>query len=139
MAFDDLTFERVRRETDAVASLLAAAEEERAELVSSEYLEFEVSQNPDLDVKNRVLHLLRHCRAHVPMSMRIRERARELESIGLRGLDALHVAAAESAGVDALVTTDDRMLTRATKAGAAVRVPVALPQTALEMLARGAR
>lgn len=137
--FDDVTSERVRREADAVANLLAAAEEKRAELVSSAYLDFEVSQNPNLEVRNRIMHLLSSCRIRVQMSTRVVERARQLESSGLRGLDALLVAAAEAANVDALVTTDDRMLARARRAGAAVHVPVVLPPTAVQMLAGGER
>lgn len=39
-------------------------------------------------------------------------RAMVLAGLGYGPFDALHVAIAESAGVDALLTTDDRMLKR---------------------------
>ena len=40
----------------------------------------------------------------------IASRASTIESLGITGFDALHIAAAESAGGDCLVTTDDRLL-----------------------------
>ena len=72
----------------------------------------------------------------VTISPSLVNRARELERLGLRGLDALHVAAAESAGRDRLVTTDDRMMQRASRAGAAVHVAILTPMRAVESLPR---
>jgi predicted nucleic acid-binding protein len=61
-------------------------------------------------------------------------RARELERMGLRGLDALHVASAEAGGAQLLVTTDDRMLRRARRAGDRVRTIVVTPVEGLARL-----
>lgn len=132
--FDDLSSSRVRLEAEAVAALLSAAEDGRLEIVGSDYLDFEVAQNPDAERMLRVQRIVDTCRRRVESPPRVAERARELERIGLRGVDALHVAAAEHAGVDALVTTDDRMLARVARAGAGVAIRVVLPQDALELL-----
>ncbi|MDF2439947.1 MAG: hypothetical protein JWN98_931 [Abditibacteriota bacterium] len=40
----------------------------------------------------------------------IESRAEDLEMQGIHAFDALHLAAAESAGVDIFLTTDDRLL-----------------------------
>ena len=40
-------------------------------------------------------------------------RAEELERLGFKALDALHIACAEAASADALLTTDDRMQAKA--------------------------
>ena len=40
----------------------------------------------------------------------IASRASTIKSLGITGFDALHIAAAESAECDHLVTTDDRLL-----------------------------
>jgi predicted nucleic acid-binding protein len=47
---------------------------------------------------------------HVPVIESVASRASEIESLAITGFDALHIAAAESAGCEYLVTTDDRLL-----------------------------
>ena len=44
-------------------------------------------------------------------------RAEELEHLGFKALDALHIACAEAGGADVLPTTDDRMLAKAKNFG----------------------
>jgi predicted nucleic acid-binding protein len=51
--------------------------------------------------------MMDYSRFHISVSESIARRAEELESIGITGFDALHVAAAEAAKCDYLVTTDD--------------------------------
>jgi hypothetical protein len=46
-AFDDLTQARIRQETETVAMNVSALEAGRVTLISSEYLLFEVAQNPN--------------------------------------------------------------------------------------------
>ena len=45
-----------------------------------------------------------------------------MESLGLKGRDALHLAAAENARVNYFVTCDDKLLRRARRIGSTVRV-----------------
>ena len=132
--FDDLSSERVRTEAEAVVAILSAVESGRVRWFSSEYLEFEVGQNPDGDRARRVRELLALARGPVKLTAALAARARELEQHGLRGLDALHVAAAEAARADALVTTDDRMVRAAARAGTRVRVRVVRPAEALALM-----
>jgi hypothetical protein len=49
---------KVRTEAEAVRMLVAEVEANRAELVTSEYRVFEVSQTPDVDRAHRVMTLL---------------------------------------------------------------------------------
>lgn len=56
--FDDLSVAKIRTDAEAVLLLIAEVEGGRAELVSSEYLLFEVAQTPDLDRAHRVTTLL---------------------------------------------------------------------------------
>jgi hypothetical protein len=44
---DDLSSERVRIEAEAVVALLAAVEDGIVDWIGSEYLDFEVEQDPD--------------------------------------------------------------------------------------------
>src|SRR6202795_3219075 len=89
--FDDLFSERVRLEAEAVVTLLAAVEDGALEWVGSEYLEFEVSQDPDRERVRRLSSLLGLAATRVETSDAVAERARALERFRLRGLDALHI------------------------------------------------
>jgi len=132
--FDDLSVARVRFEAEAVRLLIAALEAGEAELVSSEYLTFEVGQTPDADRVHRVTTILRLASRVVGMSPSLLLRARALATFGLRGLDALHIASAEAGGAQMLVTTDDRMLRRAERARGEIRLDVLTPVQALARL-----
>ena len=132
--FDDLSVAMVRTEADAVLLLLAEVEAGRAELVSSEYLLFEVAQTPDVDRARRVTTLLGLAKTTAKASPAVVSRAHALERMGLRGLDALHVASAEGGTADLLVTTDERMLRRTRRASTQLEIEVVTPVEALARL-----
>jgi predicted nucleic acid-binding protein len=136
--FDDLSAQKVRLQAESVASLLDAFESGRAELVASDYIDFEVSQIPDPERARRVRSLVGTARSRIRTSPAVAARARELERFGLRGLDALHVAAAEAATADALVTTDERMLRAAARVRPRLAVRVVGPAQAMAEIDRGA-
>ena len=133
---DALSSDRVRLEAEAVVAILAAVEDGVLEWVGSEYLDFEIGQDPDRERVRRVTGLLSLVGPRVEMSDPVVERARALERFGLRGLDALHIASAEAGEADLLVTTDDRMIRRAARAGSKVRVQLVGPVEALTIAMR---
>ena len=59
-------------------------------------------------------------------------RGTELEVLGFKPYDALHIACAESGDADILLTTDDRMLRLAKRYQAHLRVRVENPHTWLQ-------
>jgi len=134
--FDDLASTRVRLEAEAVVALLEAVEDGLVEWVGSDYLDFEISQDPDPERVRRVGSLAELARRRVVVSGAVTERAKSLERTGLRGLDALHVASAEAGEADLLVTTDDRMLRRSRRAGLALAVRIVTPVEAVELVSR---
>ncbi len=69
--------------------------------------------------------------------MQARIRAINLESLGFKPLDALHIACAESGEADILLTTDDRMLNLAQRHRSQLRVRVENPYTWLQEMDRG--
>jgi predicted nucleic acid-binding protein len=131
---DDLTSDRVRVEAEAVVALLAAVEDGLVDWIGSEYLDFEVDQDPDAERRRRVKTLLRLVRTRIETSPDVADRARALQRRGFRGLDALHVASAEAGGVELLVTTDDRMKRRAGRIAAELKVNLVAPPEALALL-----
>ena len=132
--FDDLSSEHVRLEAEALVAILAAVEDGAIEWIGSEYLDFEVDQDPDRERVGRVRSLLGLVGTRVRTSVALADRARALERLGLRGLDALHVASAEAGRADLLVTTDDRMMRRAARAKGGLRVRLVTPPEAISIL-----
>ena len=63
---------------------------------------------------------------------RERSRAIDLQRLGFKAVDASHVACAESARADVLLTTDDGLLRKASKHGAGLLVRVANPLSWLQ-------
>jgi predicted nucleic acid-binding protein len=50
---------------------------------------------------------------HVQLTEEVEQRARELQALGFKPLDAAHLACAEAAHADFFCTCDDRLLKRA--------------------------
>jgi len=91
-----------------LALILQLVEAGEATLVNSSALEFENSQNPFSLRQNWMARCLEQATVYQRVDKSIYERAEALETQGLKAIDALHVACAESAGVDYFLTCDDR-------------------------------
>ena len=59
-------------------------------------------------------------------------RDQELEALGFKWFDALHLACAESSEVDVFLTTDNRLLRRANRIGALLQVSAENPYVWLQ-------
>jgi predicted nucleic acid-binding protein len=68
----------------------------------------------------------------MPLSDTAVERGEELKGMGLKTYDALHIACAEQAQVDVLLTTDDRLVQVAARNGPKLKVLVKNPLTWLQ-------
>ena len=112
---DDLSQERVRLEAQAVVRILELIKAGVHELVDSEALRLETKKTSDSAKREYVMDVLALAVEYHGVHERIHTRSRELEAMGFKALDALHVACAESAGAFAFLTTDDRLLRRAKK------------------------
>ena len=124
--------ERIRQETEAVNIMLSNFRTKRWHWISSSILQFEINQNPDLDQRVSLTTLLQLRHQIVFVGGEEILRGEELEGLGFKELDALHIACAESGNADTLLTTDDRMLRRAKRYRAQLRVRVENPYTWLQ-------
>jgi predicted nucleic acid-binding protein len=79
-------------------------------LISSEFLDFEIGKIPDPERRNNVQYLSNITRLKVSNNESIEARQTILEKMGFQPLDAFHIASAEKAQVEILLTTDDEML-----------------------------
>jgi predicted nucleic acid-binding protein len=107
--FDDQSQPRIRLETEAVVTILAIAQAGGIQLINSSVLGYENSRNPDPERRRYVERVLRLCHVTQCVNDIVQHRAVALEALGVKPLDSLHVAAAEAAGADCLLTCDDRL------------------------------
>jgi hypothetical protein len=105
--FDEQHQPRVRLEAEAVLGLIQLAILGELRWVTSDALELESSRNADADRCAEVGVLLGTATSKVAVGPQERQRGRELQALGFKAFDALHIACAERASVDALLTTDD--------------------------------
>jgi len=125
--FDDQAQDRVRLEAEAILLILARIRTGEWSWTGSEVMDSEVDQTPDPGRRNRVRLLMRAIGSTIVLDGPELARAQELATLGFHPFDALHLACAESAEVDVLLTTDDRMLRRAKRLSADLRVRVENP------------
>ena len=120
--FDDQAVSRNREETEVVRRLLLKVSNGGVDLVSSFVVETEHALSPFDVRREEVGRLIDLAKERVSLDPGITRRARDLQEAGLKGRDALHLAAAEHAAVDYFVTCDDKLLRRARRLGCLVRV-----------------
>jgi len=106
--FDDQTQDRIRMESEAVLMILNRCLSDWI-LVRSEVIDYEISRIPDDERKKRVGILTSISVEKAIVGKEIVRRASELEKIGLRAVDALHVACAERTA-DVMLTTDEEIV-----------------------------
>ena len=97
--FDDQSQPRIRREADAVAMLFNAIDKGLLEHLSSQMAEIEISVIPDSERREHLRQLLPPSTKIVRLTEPIFRRAGDLEQLGLKPSDAVHVAAAEASAL----------------------------------------
>ena len=125
--FDDQSQARIRLEAESVLLILRRFEMKEWTWYGSTVLNYELNQIPDAERRQRVRLLIRQVDAVVAPDSRIAARAQQLEMLGFKAFDALHAACAEKAGVDVLLTTDDRFLRLAERFSDQVRIRIENP------------
>lgn len=127
--FDTLEQERVRLEADAILAILQRCQNSEWSLVNSDALEFELEKTPDSEKAEQVASMLSLAQTKVISNEVIENRAEVLISMGFKLYDALHIAFAEAASADVMLTTDDRLLRRAMRFKNALTIIVVNPVT----------
>ena len=110
--FDDQTQPKIFLETQAIVLILQMVESDLIELVNSSVLEYENSKNPFPIKQQAMTRYLEMAGIRKNVDNEIRQRAEQLEQDGLKAIDALHVACAESTNSGYFVTCDKRLINR---------------------------
>jgi predicted nucleic acid-binding protein len=110
--YDDQSQAKIYLETQAVLIILNFIESKQIESVNSSVLIYENKKNP-FSLKQKAIELyLKKATFKQFVSETIRQRAKELESAGIKPIDALHVASFEASKSDYFITCDRRLLNR---------------------------
>ncbi len=125
--FDEQHQPRVRLEAEAVLGLIHLAILGELRWVTSDALELESSRNSDADRRTEVDMLMGTATSRVTVGPQETQRSRELQALGFKAFDALHIACAERASVEALLTTDERLWRRAQREAGKLAVRVENP------------
>lgn len=118
--FDDQSQPKIFLESQAVTIILQSVEARLIDLVSSSVLEYENSRNPYPIKQEAMNRHLQIAKSRQIVDEAIQNRADELEHNGLKAIDSLHVACAETLGCDYLITCDKRLINKC--AGLILRV-----------------
>ena len=114
--FDTKTQLRIAIEAEAMVGIIALCESGQIDLIASDALGFETERNPYPIRKRHALEVLAKAALFVQTDRHVEERARVLHALGIKPLDALHLASAVEAQADYFCTCDDRLLRRARRA-----------------------
>lgn len=120
---DDRSFPVIYLERNSVMLILELAEGKYLEIVGSEMLRHEMAETPDNMKKDRLSLMYSLCSSEIKVTEDIAERAEEImANSNILLNDSIHLACAEAAGVDALLTTDRKFMNNANRLPAKVRV-----------------
>lgn len=108
--FDDQLQERIKLEAEAIFLIVQKCERGEWTLVGSEVIAAEIGQCTDRERRERAGMVASAAGKVVDLGPSEIARALELEGLGFGAMDSLHLACAESADCDVLLTTDDRLL-----------------------------
>jgi predicted nucleic acid-binding protein len=89
--------------------------------------ELQISKIPDEDRKQKVILLSSILKVNIAIDDEIISRAKELSKMGFKSFDAYHIACAEMGQADALLTTDDHLLKKATSQRKFLKVKIENP------------
>jgi hypothetical protein len=125
--FDDQVQERIRLESEAVRLVLARAWRGELEWISSEVVDRELRNAPDVERRAQLLALAASATRYQWVTPAVVARAEDIEALGIKPGDAIHVACAEAALADLILTTDDRLIHACARSQMRIRVPVKNP------------
>ena len=108
---DDRSYSHIYYERNSVMLILELAEHSAIQLIGSQMLVKEIQETPD-KYKCAILQMIYSlCTEEISVDRSILTRAEEIRHISnIKYKDSIHLACAESANVDVLLTTDKKFL-----------------------------
>lgn len=110
--FDEQSSLVICLETEAKLHVQDLIRQGRLELIWSFVLDYENSANPFYEVRNRIFAWKGIAVFDCKLSKEIEDKAQELMKLGLKQMDASHIACAICHGADCFLTTDKKILNK---------------------------
>jgi predicted nucleic acid-binding protein len=110
--FDNQSSLVIRLETEAKLHIQELIRQGKLQLLWSFVLDYENGANPFEEVRNRIAEWKKLAFADCNLSDKIIDKARALMRLGLRQMDASHIACAIHLDTDCFLTTDKRVLNK---------------------------
>jgi predicted nucleic acid-binding protein len=126
-SFDDQSQPRIAVESAAVLAVLVAAERGAIELLRSAAHYAENAADPGSERRAALNRWLEAGAPPETATDAVRDRFAVFRRAGIGQMDALHLAWAEHLGADVLLTTDDRLASKAARLAHTLRVRVMNP------------
>lgn len=121
--FDDLKQEKICLEATAVEDILKLAIDKKLLIYKSIAIDFELSRISNGNKKRQVEDLYDAMNLiDIPYNDTIKRRAIALKKYNIKYMDALHIAFAENANVDYMITTDKLLLNASKRADLTIKV-----------------
>jgi len=131
--FDDQSHLRIRLESEAKLRVQEEIRSGTYRLVWSYILDFENSKNPFRERREQIAKWRVYSKEDIEESEDVLHAAGALVELGLKSLDALHVACAVHARADYFLTTDDGIIKKAALIkGIRVADPIAFIKEVIE-------
>ena len=111
--YDNLKTNTEHMECEAVLSIIDNCGAEGWLYFSSDTLLDEILETFDQDKREKLMLLYHSATEHIGFTELIYSRAKQLEQFNIKSYDALHLASAEAASADVLLTTDRRFINAA--------------------------
>ncbi len=111
--FDDQSSLVIRLESEAKLAIQESIRSGEHELIWSYILDYENEQNPFWERKEQIGHWRKYAKHDITETPSLIEQARQLHQLGLKAMDALHIACAVTAEADCFLTTDKGILKKA--------------------------
>ena len=125
--FDDQIQDRIHLEAEAVLGIIRHVEESEWQWVSSDAVAYEISNTPHEERQQRLWSLESRSTESIDLTDSILQRSETIKALGFTNYDALHLAFASSANVDAFLSTDDKLIKRAKRNPEEIKITVANP------------
>jgi predicted nucleic acid-binding protein len=125
--FDDQSQGRIRRETDAVKRILEQVADRQHVWVTSAAVTWEIARCSDAPRRAALQALAELATDHISLDEQSVALAHTFAKSGVRGIDALHLALAQLAGCEVLLTTDNALVQRARRLSGRLSIRVRNP------------
>jgi predicted nucleic acid-binding protein len=112
----------VRLEAEAMLIILRLCRRGDWTLVGSDVVYLEVGKIKSPKKKEKVIEYCGIAKEYIIVDDTVAQRAAELQSFGFKLFDSLHIALAEEAKADVLISTDDKMVNLANRLSLKVKV-----------------